>query len=162
MLGPLYHLLTLSERESAVAEAARLLKPNGVLLAAACNRMMALATDFYSEPERGADTLTANHRLVVDGILNPDLAPTIGHSYFTNVRDFRSLFEKAFDELLLVGVESFAGNHQGLFLGLSRAAQDAWLDLDRGYRCPARSDGPVRTLPVRWPPLRVRAPPTIC
>lgn len=40
LLGPLYHLCSLEERQNAVREAARLLKPDGLLFAAGINRLV--------------------------------------------------------------------------------------------------------------------------
>ena len=131
LLGPLYHLVSLAERERAVREARRVLKHDGVLIAAACNRLAALATEYFhfGEPGRGAERLAFNQRFIVDGIVDPELAPTIGHSHFTSAEEFRALFADGFEELLLAGIESFTGSRQGLFLGLTEEAQQVWLDL---------------------------------
>ena len=45
-LGPLYHLRELAERQSAVAEAARILKAGGILFAAGINRLTYLRDMF--------------------------------------------------------------------------------------------------------------------
>jgi phosphoglycolate phosphatase-like HAD superfamily hydrolase len=102
-----------------------------VLIAAACNRLAALATEYFyfGEPERGAERLAFNQRFIVDGILDPEVAPTIGHAHFTSAEEFRALFADGFEELLFAGVESFTGSRQGLFLEHTEEAQQAWLDL---------------------------------
>jgi SAM-dependent methyltransferase len=131
LLGPLYHLLSLSEREQAVYEARRVLKRDGVLIAAACNRLAALATEYFyfGEQERGAERLAFNQRFIADGIVDPEVAPTIGHAHFTSAEEFRALFAHGFEALLFAGIESFTGSRQGLFLGHTEEAQRAWLDL---------------------------------
>lgn len=129
LLGPLYHLLTLVERQRAVCEARRILKPDGALFAAACNRMVALSTEYFSEPERCVEMLEFNRRFITDGILDPEVAPTIGHSHFTSASEFQALFEGAFDELAFVGLESFTACRQEILLELAPQLQQAWLDL---------------------------------
>jgi SAM-dependent methyltransferase len=128
LLGPLYHLLTLEDRLQAVGEAKRILRPHGVLIATACNRLAALSTGFRG-PECGAETHAANARFVNDGIVDPELAPTIGFAHFTYAEEFSELFADGFEELLFAGVESFTGNRQAPFLDLPGADQEAWLDL---------------------------------
>src|SRR5947209_3924398 len=51
LLGPLYHLLQPEERCAAVAEAARILKPGGCLLAAGINRIAYVRALFDENPE---------------------------------------------------------------------------------------------------------------
>ena len=51
MLGPLYHLLTLAERRQAVTEARRVLRSDGVFMAAGCNRVVGLASGYLLDPE---------------------------------------------------------------------------------------------------------------
>ena len=50
LLGPLYHLRELRERERAVEEAARVLKPGGIVLAAGINRITFLR-DMFRSPD---------------------------------------------------------------------------------------------------------------
>lgn len=54
LLGPLYHLTTAVDRALALAEATRVLKPGGVLFAAAISRwasaLDALVRDLFAEP----------------------------------------------------------------------------------------------------------------
>ena len=70
LLGPLYHLLERSDRLIALREARRILKPQGVLIAAAISRFASLidglARGFFSDPEFrkivAGDLATGQHR----------------------------------------------------------------------------------------------------
>ena len=128
MLGPLYHLLTLGERRQAVAEARRVLRAGGVMMAAACNRLVGLASGYFLEPETCLELRDVYRRFLDDGIVDPELAPTIGHAHFTTVAEFRDLFGDDFEELILVGIESLTSTRQKLFADLSGELQRAWLD----------------------------------
>lgn len=129
LLGPLYHLLTLLERRQAVAEALRVLRPGGVVLAAAISRLAGLHAEYLCWPERGAERYDRLTRFLADGLVGPEDSAALGHGYFTTAAEFRELFARDFDEELLAGVESFTGCEQESFAGLSDDTNDAWLDL---------------------------------
>ena len=78
MLGPLYHLLTLCERRQAVREARRVLRPCGVLLAAACNRLVGLARGYFLDPETCLELREVYRRFLANGITDPELLPPSG------------------------------------------------------------------------------------
>jgi ubiquinone/menaquinone biosynthesis C-methylase UbiE len=70
LLGPLYHLVERSDRLLALAEARRVLKPDGMLFAAAISRFASLidglASGFFRDPQFrqivAADLATGQHR----------------------------------------------------------------------------------------------------
>lgn len=129
MLGPFYHLLTLDERRLAAREAARVLKPSGVLLAAGINRLDYLRDLFRESPQKILLRRDFIRQFLRDGNLNPETAPPIGHSHLTAVDEFRSLFADDFEELTLVAVESFSSPWQEKLNELPEAEAEAWLDL---------------------------------
>ena len=129
LLGPLYHLQTLAERRQAVAETYRVLKPGGVVLAAALNRLVGLRLEYVCWPERGVERHGLLSGFLEDGVVDPSETTTLGHSQFTTAAEFRELFAGDFDEEFLAGVESFTGCEQEQFTGLADDAKDAWLDL---------------------------------
>jgi ubiquinone/menaquinone biosynthesis C-methylase UbiE len=129
MLGPLYHLLALEDRQRAVAEAARVLKAGGVLIAAGINRLDYLRDLFREAPQKVLMRRDFIQQFLRDGNLNPEIAPPIGHSHTTTVEEFRELFADDFEELTLVAVESFASPWQNTLNELPKAEAEAWLDL---------------------------------
>jgi ubiquinone/menaquinone biosynthesis C-methylase UbiE len=74
LLGPLYHLVENSDRLQALREARRILKPHGVLFAAAISRFASLidglARGFFRDPEFrkivAADLASGQHRNLTD------------------------------------------------------------------------------------------------
>ena len=147
LLGPLYHLRELRERERAVEEAARVLKPGGNVLAAGINRV-AFLRDMFRSPDAFSqvffgDALADAGRtfgrelreggflaeFLATGNLDPQHAPPIGYAHLTTAAEFRGLLAARFEELALVGVESFTAPWQDLFP--SKPAEEAagWLDL---------------------------------
>ncbi len=129
MLGPLYHLLALEDRQQAVEEAARVLKAGGVLIAAGINRLDYLRDLFRETPQKVLMRRDFIQQFLRDGNLNPEIAPPIGHSHTTTVAEFRALFADNFEELALVAVESFASPWQSALNDLPKAEAEAWLDL---------------------------------
>jgi SAM-dependent methyltransferase len=129
LLGPLYHLLSLDERRQAVAEAHRVLRHRGLLLAAAINRLAGVRAEYLTWPERGTERHERLRRFLADGIVGADESAALGHAHFTSVAEFRDLFTDDFDELVLVGLESFTGCEQESFVELPEREREAWLDL---------------------------------
>jgi len=129
LLGPLYHLQTLAERRRAVAEARRVLRPGGVVLAAAINRFAGVRMEYLVWPERGAERHGLLARFLEDGLVGPEESEDLGFGHFTSAGEFRGLFSDAFRELLCAGVESFTGCSQERFVALPDGDREAWLDL---------------------------------
>ncbi len=129
LLGPLYHLLTVGERRSTVAEAVRLLRPGGLVFAAGVNTLTYLRDVIRSDPDdfcrRPAYFLD---RLPRDGNLeSPDGQPATMHT--ATVAAFRAELSPPFTELVLAGVESFASKHEPEYHRASPAAKEVLLDL---------------------------------
>lgn len=129
LLGPLYHLMECRERQAAVAEATRILKPGGVLMAAGINRLAYFRDLIRQDPERAAARGEAHRRFLASGTLDAAHAPMIGFAHLTTISEFLDLFADHFAQLVFVGVESFAGAWQEVLNELSADAAEAWLEL---------------------------------
>jgi SAM-dependent methyltransferase len=129
LLGPLYHLQAPADRSAAVAEAARILKPGGVLFAAGINRLAYLRALFVDQPGAAVARREFHDRFLLDGNLDPEHAPPIGFAHLAGFEDFRALFRNRFEEIELMGVESFTAHWQKQLNDLAPAQQEAWLDL---------------------------------
>lgn len=67
LLGPLYHLTTTADRAAAISEAARVLRPSGVLFAAAISRWASALDGLVRDALAEADFAAAVERAVKDG-----------------------------------------------------------------------------------------------
>jgi ubiquinone/menaquinone biosynthesis C-methylase UbiE len=128
-LGPLYHLRELEDRRRSVREAARVLKPGGVIFAAGVNKMALLRDAFRDAPESGARFRERRLRFLEDGRLDPEMAPPIGYAHLTTSAAFADLFIEQFERIALWGLESFTSPSQEKLLGLNEEDRDAWLDV---------------------------------
>jgi SAM-dependent methyltransferase len=129
LLGPLYHLCLLQDREVAVREAARVLAPDGLVLAAVINRLGYLRDAFRFSPREGAARRSFHEDFLGSGNLDPVHAPPLGFAHLTTSAELRALMSTAFEEVTLVGVESFTNICQGAIKSLPREDELAWLDL---------------------------------
>jgi len=129
MLGPLYHLCALRARRQAVTEAARILKPGGLLFAAGINRLSYLRDFFRLFPHVVLERKAFHEQYLRDGNLDPEHAPPIGFAHLSTYAEFRALFAPEFEELALAGVESFSTAWQPMLNDLPPAEAEAWLDL---------------------------------
>jgi SAM-dependent methyltransferase len=129
MLGPLYHLGSLEERRSSISEAARVLKPGGLLFAAGINRLAYLRDLFRESPREIRARREFHQQFLSDGNLDPEHAPPIGFAHLTTIAEFRELFADRFDEIGMLGLESFAGVWQKTVRELQGEEAKDWLDL---------------------------------
>jgi ubiquinone/menaquinone biosynthesis C-methylase UbiE len=128
-LGPFYHLRELGDRRRAVREAARVLKPDGMIFAAGVNKMALLRDAFRDSPESGARYRDRRLRFLDDGLLNPEVAPPIGFAHLTTAVEFADLFVGDFNRIAFWGLESFTSSAQEKLLEISQQDREAWLDI---------------------------------
>jgi SAM-dependent methyltransferase len=145
LLGPLYHLREPAERRQATAEAARILKAGGLLFAAAINRLTYLRDMYRRLDMPGLDPALVENiqglfrrelrdgkfpaEYLATGRLDPEHAPPLGYAHVTTLTEFRELFARDFEELLLAGMESFTSPALNTFSEKAPEDRELWLDL---------------------------------
>jgi len=129
LMGPLYHLQSLAERQGSVQESARILKPGGTLFAAGINRLSYLRDLLRMKFGAASERVTFHQQYLRDGNLDPEHAPPIGYAHLTTAAEFRALFQGQFEKVAFLGVESFTTAWQNIFGDLPAAEQELWLDL---------------------------------
>jgi ubiquinone/menaquinone biosynthesis C-methylase UbiE len=108
MLGPLYHLIESGDRHAALTEAARVLRPGGVLIAAGISRYASALDGLSRELLRDAAFARMMERDLRDGVhLNPtDNLEYFTTAYFHRPEELRSeVADAGFDIEGLYGVE---------------------------------------------------------
>ena len=128
-LGPFYHLRQLDDRRRAVCEAARILKPGGIIFAAGINKLALLRDAFKDIPESGARFRNRRLQFLENGQLDPELAPPISFAHLTTSAEFADLFVDQFEPVALWGLESFTNTAQEKLLQLKEEDREAWLDI---------------------------------
>jgi SAM-dependent methyltransferase len=129
LLGPLYHLRQLSDRERAVSESARALNAGGLLYAAAINCLPYFRELLREQPGTVVERRDFHPQFLEDGNVDPDHAPPLGFAHLTTVEEFRELFTGGFEPVALIGVESFTSAWQPVLHTLPADQAQAWLDL---------------------------------
>jgi len=129
LLGPLYHLCELSHRRRAVEEAAKILKRGGFLYVAAINRLPYFRDQFRQRPQTVVERREFHLQLLNGGNVDPAHVPSLGFAHLSTVAEFRSLFAGLYEEVILLGVESFTSAWQPALNGLPADQSEAWLDL---------------------------------
>jgi 2-polyprenyl-3-methyl-5-hydroxy-6-metoxy-1,4-benzoquinol methylase len=129
LMGPLYHLRSLAERQRSVQESARILKRGGALFASGINRLSYLRDLFRMDPTLVSQRVAFHQQYLRHGHLDPEHAPPIGYAHLTTASEFVTLFEGKFEQVAFLGVESFTTSWQKIFSGLPPAEAEMWLDL---------------------------------
>jgi SAM-dependent methyltransferase len=109
LLGPLYHLGDAGERHQAIWEAARILRPGGLVFAAGVNRITYLWDILHAAPESVASRAAFFDRYLQDGNFDPAIEgfpPTV---HMATAAEFQGEPGTAFTQIVLKGTESFAG-----------------------------------------------------
>jgi ubiquinone/menaquinone biosynthesis C-methylase UbiE len=133
-MGPFYHLLTLAEREQALAEARRVLIPGGLLFATFLCRFTPLRfaahnvpTGVYPGP--GTDEFLATGVMVLSG--DPEVEGGWVDAYCERPEAIRPFLERGgFEALDLVGTEGLYSFLQDKAGGVPPDRWDAFVDLN--------------------------------
>lgn len=132
LLGPLYHLLTLRERETAVANAQAVLKPGGVIFAAFITRF----APFRDMASKGDTHWIVECADQAESILrtgqNPAaLGSDFPDSYFAHPQEVRPLMEAAgFTTLNLIALEGVVAGHEEHINRTSGELWQKWVELN--------------------------------
>jgi 2-polyprenyl-3-methyl-5-hydroxy-6-metoxy-1,4-benzoquinol methylase len=129
LLGPLYHLQSLIERQSSVQESARILKPGGSLFAAGINRLAYFRDLLRMKFAPASQRVAFHHQYLRDGNVDPEHAPPLGYGHLSTASEFLDLFGDRFEKMAFLGVESFTSAWQEVFGELPAAEKEVWLDL---------------------------------
>lgn len=97
--------------------------------AAGINRLAYLRDLLRQSPHEVSERQAFHEQYLRDGNLDPEHAPPIGFAHLTTIPAFRALFADSFDEVALIGVESFSSLWQAQLNDLGAAEAEAWLDL---------------------------------
>jgi S-adenosylmethionine-dependent methyltransferase len=129
LLGPLYHLLTAVERQQAVAEARRVLKPNGILFAAFITRFEPLRNAAQGYPEWLLENREYMEQLLQTGV--HDQAHGFTNAYFAHPDEIIPFMEATgFTTLGLIGCEGIVAGHEEKINALQGEAWELWVDLN--------------------------------
>jgi ubiquinone/menaquinone biosynthesis C-methylase UbiE len=129
LLGPLYHLGDTEERGQAVGEAARILRSGGLVFAASINRLTYLWHVLQNAPDSVASRQAFFERYLQDGNFDPPIQGLPATVHLATIEEFQYELNTCFQQVLLVGTESFASKLGQRFLSASSASQAIWLDL---------------------------------
>lgn len=103
LLGPLYHLVSAADRLTALREARRVLERDGVLLAAAISRYMALL-DWAASGELTAEVAARLSAVIATGRHDPSLGFTTAF-FHTPAELAAELAAAGFQEVRVLGIE---------------------------------------------------------
>jgi ubiquinone/menaquinone biosynthesis C-methylase UbiE len=140
LLGPLYHLVEQTDRLRALREARRVLRPGGVIAAAAITRYMALLT-YCADGELSADRLKRILPTIESGRWDPSLDFT--DAYFHAPQELSTeLSQAGFEDVRVFGVEGPA------WTAVDAAGEDGARLMDSALLCARALEADAAMLPA--------------
>lgn len=136
LMGPLYHLLEEQERQKALAETWRVLRPGGTCLASFISRYAALRYAAAHEPAHLLQASQEAESMLTSGVLPPRADATGFFGYFAHPTEVQPFITRAgFQIVTILGVEGLVSLIESGVNALSGDEWDAWVDLN--YRVAA-------------------------
>ncbi len=132
LMGPLYHLLTLQERQRAVQEARRVLRPGGVIAASSVTRYAPIRYAAKNDPDWLEVHQSECTHLLATGLAAAELGTTwFACTYFAHPAEFVPLMEgQGFETRTLVACEGVVSLIEERISSLSGELWEAWVDLN--------------------------------
>jgi ubiquinone/menaquinone biosynthesis C-methylase UbiE len=133
LMGPLYHLFALDERQTAVAEAACVLRPGGVLAAAFLNRTAPLRYVAKEESGRVLELYQPMINVIERGYDDtfPPADDDHFHAYFSHPAEIEPLLRGAgLEPIATYSAEGFVSMIDEAVNQAEGEAWDAWVDLN--------------------------------
>jgi S-adenosylmethionine-dependent methyltransferase len=132
MMGPLYHLLELEQRQRALEEAWRVLLPGGVLFAAFINRYAGHIRAVSRDPLLPLREENISKAILHTGKLAArEDQPQAFVAYMAHPSEVSSLIWSAgFDHLETLSLEGLVGGYEADINALQGKAWDAWLEIN--------------------------------
>ena len=148
LMGPLYHLLEHERRRKALAEAARVLRPGGILLAAFITRSAVLRWAAVNDPLWPLENGQEFEAVMADGLLPPRGQPgSTFVAWFAHPSEVKPLHEAAaFEPVTILGVEGLVSLIVEGVNALSGEAWDLWVDLNYRFAADPSIHGCVEHL----------------
>jgi S-adenosylmethionine-dependent methyltransferase len=129
LLGPLYHLLKLEERQAALRQAQSLLKPGGLIFATVITRFASFRDAALHGYSYVLDDPAYSERLLATGI--NDNGKGFTDAYFAHPDEVIPLGESAgFSTLRLMGCEGILAEQEQYVISLTGKSQEIWLDFN--------------------------------
>ena len=129
LLGPLYHLHKLEERQNALWQARRLLKPGGLVFASVITRFAGFRDAAVHGYSFVVDDPAYSEKLLTTGIHDNGIG--FADAYFSQPEEVIPLGESAgFIPLRLMGCEGILAGHEEYVDSLTGTDHDFWLDIN--------------------------------
>ncbi|MBN1247222.1 MAG: methyltransferase domain-containing protein [Anaerolineae bacterium] len=132
LMGPLYHLLDAGDRQQALAEARRVVRPNGPVFAAFIARYAGHIDAAASYPEEAISQWDAFDRIETTGVQPPREDGEVGFvAYFAHPAEVAPLCRRAGLEVTAVlGVEGVCSLREEKVNALHGKAWEHWVDVN--------------------------------
>lgn len=131
LMGPLYHLTAAEERQAAVHEAFRVLRPGGLIFAAFITRFAPLRDVAVKSPQWIQEHPDRYQQLVKDGVLLAQKDSIAPDFYFAHPDEVLPLMSSGGFRLeALQGSEGFLAGHEEAVNELEGELWEAWVDVN--------------------------------
>ena len=131
LMGPLYHLMAVEDRQAALREAYRVLRPGGLLFAAFITRFAPLRDIATHSPQWVLEHPNRYHRLLHDGQNPAGEDSTFPDAYFAHPDEIAPLIAAAgFHLEALQGCEGLLAGHEEAVNGSEGELWAAWVELN--------------------------------